>query len=342
MEMDHIIGLKRFSLSFAAAVTALATAGAGMSAGAADTPHGSVSIGVLTIAQVQQLDEVMNEFKVAVTDGMAPAEVTFEDQNANGDQTLIASIAREFAASDHDAFAVVGTPAVIALPQLITDRPIFAVAMGDPVGAGVATSLEEPGGNVTGSIDFVEPALLVERLLEIHHDITTVGTVHDPSNQSQQVWVPALEQALDAEGIELVEAAITSTADVAAASRSLLGRVDVILLGADTSVLAGLDAVASIAVGESIPLYVVGGDVTITGVLGSIGPDYYELGTAAGLAAVEVLQGADPGVVPWAVPSGAELVFSAETIEQLGLEIPAEVLETATVTETSVTAARAS
>jgi putative ABC transport system substrate-binding protein len=336
MEMDHIIGLRRFGLSFAAAVTALAAAGAGTSAGAAGTPDGSVSIGVLTIAQVQQLDEVMDEFKVAVTEGMAPAEVTFEDQNANGDQTLIASIARDFAASDHDAFAVVGTPAVVALAQLITDRPIFAVAMGDPVGAGVAASLEEPRGNVTGSIDYVEPALLVDQLLRVHPDITTVGTVHDPSNQSQQVWVPALDQALEAAGVELVEATVAGTADVAPASRSLLGRVDVILLGADTSVLAGLDAVASVAVGESIPLYVVGGDITIPGVLGSIGPDYYELGATAGLAAVEVLRGADPGTVPWAVPSGAELVFSADTIEQLDLEIPAEVLETATVTETSV------
>jgi putative ABC transport system substrate-binding protein len=199
----------------------------------------------------------------------------------------------------------------------------------------VATSLDEPGGNVTGSIDYVEPALLVEQLLRVHPDIATLGTVHDPSNQSQQVWVPALERALDAEGIDLVEATIAGTADVATASRSLLGRADVILLGADTSVLAGLDAVAAVAVADSIPLYVVGGDIAIPGVLGSLGPDYYELGAAAGLAAVEVLQGADPGTVAWAVPSGADLVFSAETIEQLGLEIPADVLETATVTETS-------
>jgi putative ABC transport system substrate-binding protein len=334
MEATDIPALKRLSLAVAAAVTALATAGGNAAAGPAESPSEQISIGVLTIAQVQQLDEVMNEFKVAVADGMAPTEVAFEDQNANGDQTLIASIARDFAASDSDAFAVVGTPAVIALSQLVTDRPIFAVAMGDPVGAGVATSLDQPGGNVTGSIDYVEPAVIVDQLLRIHPDIRTVGTVYDPSNQSQQVWVPALGQALDAAGIELVEATVAGTADVAPASRSLLGRADVILLGADTSVLAGLDAIAAVAVRDSIPLYVVGGDITI--LLGSIGPDYYELGRAAGLTAVEVLRGAEPGTVPWAVPSGAELVFSAETVEQLGLEIPAEVLATATITESSV------
>jgi putative ABC transport system substrate-binding protein len=106
----------------------------------------------------------------------------------------------------------------------------------------------------------------------------------------------------------------------------------VILIGPDAAVVAGLDAVAAAAVAESVPLYVVGGDVTTPGVLGSIGPDYDELGTAAGLAAVEVLLGADPGTVPFATPDGVELQFNGTTVEQLGLEVPAETLEEATVT----------
>ena len=105
-----------------------------------------------------------------------------------------------------------------------------------------------------------------------------------------------------------------------------------ILIGPDAAVVAGLDAVAGAAVAESVPLYVVGGDITTPGVLGSIGPDYAELGTTAGLAAVEVLLGADPGTVPFATPDGVELQFNGATVEQLGLDVPAEVLEEATVT----------
>ena len=299
------------------------------SAGAAAEP---ISIGVLSIAQAEVLDDVVAEFETAVVDGVAPTEVTFDEQNANGDQSLVASIARDFAASDHDAFAVIGTPAVIAVAQQITDRPIFALAMGDPVGAGVAESLEEPGANVTGSIDYVDPALLVDQITTIHPELASLGTVYDPSNQNMQVWVADLKEALQGTDIELVEATIAGTADVAQASRSLLGRSDVILIGPDAAVSAGLDAVGAAAVAESVPLYVVGGDVTIPGVLGSIGPDYFELGTTAGLAAVEVLLGADPGTVPFATPDGVELQLNDDTVEQLGLEVPAEVLEQATVT----------
>ena len=298
-------------------------------AGAAAEP---ISIGVLSIAQAAVLDDIVAEFETAVVDGVAPTEVTFDEQNANGDQSLVASIARDFAASDHDAFAVIGTPAVIAVAQQITDRPIFALAMGDPVGAGVAESLEEPGANVTGSIDYVDPALLVDQITTIHPELASLGTVYDPSNQNMQVFVADLKEALQGTDIELVEATIAGTADVAQASRSLLGRSDVILIGPDAAVFAGLDAVAGAAVAESVPLYVVGGDITTPGVLGSIGPDYFELGTAAGLAAVEVLLGADPGTVPFATPDGVELQFNGATVEQLGLEVPAEVLEEATVT----------
>ena len=319
--------LSACGLSLAATLTAPLSAF--QPAGAAAEP---ISIGVLSIAQAEVLDDIVAEFETAVVDGVAPTEVTFDEQNANGDQSLVASIARDFAASDHDAFAVIGTPAVIAVAQQITDRPIFALAMGDPVGAGVAESLEEPGANVTGSIDYVDPALLVDQITTIHPELASLGTVYDPSNQNMQVFVADLKEALQGTDIELVEATIAGTADVAQASRSLLGRSEVILIGPDAAVFAGLDAVAAAAVAESVPLYVVGGDITTPGVLGSIGPDYDELGTTAGLAAVEVLLGADPGTVPFATPDGVELQFNGATVEQLGLEVPAEVLEEATVT----------
>ncbi len=298
-------------------------------AGAAAEP---ISIGVLSIAQAEVLEDIVAEFETAVVDGVAPTEVTFDEQNANGDQSLVASIARDFAASDHDAFAVIGTPAIIAVAQQITDRPIFALAMGDPVGAGVAESLEQPGANVTGSIDYVDPALLLDQITTIHPELASLGTVYDPSNQNMQVFIADLEEALEGTDIELVEATISGTADVAQASRSLLGRSEVILIGPDAAVVAGLDAVAGAAVADSVPLYVVGGDITIPGVLGSIGPDYFELGTTAGLAAVDVLLGADPGMVPFATPDGVELQFNVDTVEQLGLEVPEELLEQATAT----------
>jgi len=281
------------------------------------------SVGVLQIAQASLLDDITTAFTDAVEEELGDeATVEFDIKNANGDQSLIASIARDFASSDHDAFAVLGTPAVIALAAQVTDRPLFAIAMGDPVDAGLAESLEEPGGNVTGSIDYVDPALLLDDLVALHPDLATVGTLYDPSNQNMQVWTDDLRTAAADLDLELAEATVASSGEVAQGARSLVDRSDVVLVGPDAMVIAGMDAVGAAMAGASIPLYVVGGDLTVPGVTGTLGPDYAYLGGSAGVSAAAVLLGADPATTPFAVPDGLEIGLNPELVEQYGIVVP--------------------
>lgn len=303
-----------------AAVAALAVASCSPQA---DTgSDDSYSVGVLVIVQAQLLDDLVGAFTETVQSELGDATVEFDIQNANGDQSLITSIARDFASSDYDAFAVAGTPAVIALAAQVTDRPIFALAMGDPVGAGVAESLEEPGGNVTGSIDFIDPALLLDDIVAIHPDAESIGTLYDPSNQNMQVWMEALTAAADDAGLTVAESTIATTAEVAQSARSLVDRADVVLIGPDASVIAGLDAVGAAMSNAAIPLYVAGGDAAVPGVLGSIGPEYTSLGVSAGVNAAAVLLGADVATTPFTVPEGLEIVINPETEAALGIEFP--------------------
>lgn len=323
---------RTFAAGAALAASAALLAGCAGVAPDSDTAGTSgadtVTVGVLSMAQVQLLDDVIAAFEESVQSELGKdVQVTFDVQNANGDQSLITSIARSFASSDYDAFAVVGTPAVIAMATQVKDRPIFALAMGDPVGAGVAQSLEEPGGNVTGSIDYVDPALLISDLQQLHPDMQTVGTVYDPSNQNMQIWVAALRDAAAAAGLQVSEATIAGSAEVAQAARSLVGRSDVTLIGPDGTVIAGLEAVGAAMSGSSIPLYAVGGDVTVPGVVGSLGPDYPSLGASAGVGAAEVLAGADPGAVPFALPGDVEIVLNAEYADTLGITVPASLAD---------------
>jgi putative tryptophan/tyrosine transport system substrate-binding protein len=326
--------MKRPTLVAGAGLAALALALAGCSgsaAGESASGDNTYRIGVLQIAQATLLDDITAAFEASVKSGMGPdVNVEFDVKNANGDQSLIASISRDFASSDDDAFAVLGTPAVIALAGQVTDRPIFAIAMGDPVGAGVADSLDAPGKNVTGSIDYIDPALLLDDLITMYPQLGTLGTLYDPSNQNMQIWVKALEQATKDEGIALSEATVASSAETAQAARSLVGRADVVLVGPDALVISGMDAVGAAMGGSSIPLFVVGGDLTVPGVLGTLGPDYPALGTAAGEGAVQVLKGASPGTIPFAAPDGLQIGISAQLAATYGLTIPASLADRVT------------
>nr|MDT0667757.1 ABC transporter substrate binding protein [Micromonospora sp. DSM 115978] len=129
--------------------------------------------------------------------------------NANGDPTLIQSIARDLSRSDADLIAVIGTPAVIAMAQADSTHPIIAVAMGDPVGGQVADSLDAPGRNVTGTIDYIDPAQLLDQLADVSPAPARIGTIFDPSNENREVWISALrEDVVSRDGVSLVEATV--------------------------------------------------------------------------------------------------------------------------------------
>lgn len=314
--------LRRLVAATSTTVLAAAVLAACGSDDSSPSASDEVTIGVLEIAKVSAIDDAVAAFEKEVRAGLAPRKVTFELKNANGDQSLISSISRDFAGSDLDGFAVIGTPAVTALAQQVTDRPIFAIAMGDPVGAKVAASLDEPGSNVTGSIDYVEPAELLETIATSSPAPKRIGTVYDPSNQNMAVWSKALDKAADAAGVTVVPATISGPNDVTTAGRSLSGRVDAILIGPDATVLGAVDAVGAVATSAKIPLYVVGGDTSVAGVAASIGPDYADLGTSAGQGAVKVLTGGSAATTPFATPSQVGVSVNAKTFSALGITPP--------------------
>ncbi|MEU7811796.1 ABC transporter substrate-binding protein [Pseudonocardia sp. NPDC049154] len=309
---------------------------AGCSAAPADdTPlaeRDTYRVGLLQIAPATLLDQTVQAFEARLGAQLAPKKVEVDVVNAQGDQSLIASSARDLAGSDADAFAVIGTPAVIALAKQVTDRPVIAIAMGDPVGAGLAASLDAPGGNVTGSVDYVDPALLLDQIMTVQPAPTRLGTLYDPSNQNMVVWTDALKQALAAHpGLELVESTLSGSADVATAARGLVGRADAVLVGPDATVFAGLPAVGAALGGAGLPVYVSGGDASVDGILATIGPDYPAVGALAADAAAQVLAGTPAAQVPFGKPSGVEFGINRATMESLGVTIPQAILSTATV-----------
>ncbi len=322
----------------AAAISLAACGSSGSDGSPADAGASSaataktVHVGVLQLASATLIDQTVAAFEQELKTKLAPRPVSFDMKNAQGDQSLITSIARGFAQSDSDGVAVIGTPAVVALAQQTQDKPVFALAMGDPVGAKVAQSLERPGKNVTGSVDYVDPAVLLRSIMKISPAPKRIGTIYDPSNQNVQVWIKALRAAVAKyPGVSVVESTISGAQDVPSAARSLTGRVDAELIGPDATVLSALPVVGSAAAGGRLPVYVCGGDATVAGILASIGPDYPTLGRLAADAAAKVLTGTPAAEVAFGQPSGVEFTVQKATMTKLGITLPPDLLTSATV-----------
>jgi putative ABC transport system substrate-binding protein len=284
---------------------------------------GPVKVSVFEVAQADVVTTLETSFKKELSARLAGRTVSFSVSNANGDPSLIQSIARNLSRSDASLIAVIGTPAVIALAQQDHTHPIIALAMGDPVGGKVADSLDQPGHNVTGTIDFVDPAKLLAELAKVSPAPRRIGTIYDPSNENSQVWVGQLRAAVKASsGLVLTEATVASAGDVQSAARSLVGRTDTILVGPDAAVASGVAAVGAVALSNKIPLYLTSGDATTRGVLATLGPSYADLGAASADLAVKVVDGAKPAATPFGRPGALEWGVNRSTLGALGVTLP--------------------
>lgn len=282
-----------------------------------------VKIKIFEVAQADVVTQLETSFKDKLTEVLAPRTVTFEVKNAGGDPTLIQSIARDMSRSDASLIAVIGTPAVLAMAQADNQHPIVAVAMGDPVGGGVADSLDAPGSNVTGTIDFIDPSALLDELEKVQPAPQRIGTVFDPSNDNSQTWIRQLRTAVaDHPGLSLVETTVATGGDVQSASRALVGRVDSILIGPDATVSSSIATVGAVALGDKLPLYMTSGDASVGGVLATLGPDYTQLGADAATLAGKIVDGANPAVTPFGRPGALQWDVNQTTLDQLGVTLP--------------------
>ncbi|MBL7499018.1 ABC transporter substrate-binding protein [Frankia nepalensis] len=305
-------------------LAAAGCAGSSGSAGPSATGSDPVKVSIFEVAQADVVTTLETAFKEELTAKLAGRTVSFSVRNANGDPSLIQSIARDLARSDASLIAVIGTPAVIAMAQQDKTHPIIALAMGDPVGGKVADSLDHPGRNVTGTIDFIDPAQLLDELAEVTPAPRRIGTIYDPSNENSQVWVAQLRAAVEGRpGMSLAEATVAGAGDVQSAARSLVGRTDTILVGPDAAVASGVAAVGAVALSNKIPLYLTSGDAATTGVLATLGPSYADLGVASAGVAAKIIEGAIPADTPFGRPGALEWGVNRDTLSALGVTLPA-------------------
>lgn len=283
----------------------------------------SFKIGITQILSHPSLDRARDGFKQAFTD--AGIDVTYDEKNANGDQSTAASIAGTFASGNDDLILAIATPTAQAAAQAISDKPIVFTAVTDPVDAGLVASLQAPGGNITGTTD----ANPVEKQLQLIKDLVpgakTIGIVYSPGEANSVVQVKWAKTAADKLGLEIVEAPAVTSADVLQATESL--DVDAIYVPTDNVVVSALETVLQVGEQKKIPVFGAEGDSVARGTVATYGLDYFQLGYQTGQMAIKILtEGADPATMPVETISEPSLYINKGAAERMGVTIPADLL----------------
>ena len=210
-------------------------------------------IGITQIVAHPSLDASREGFKKAIAD--AGLKVTYDEQNANGDQATATSIASKFKDGGLDLVLAIATPSAQATAQAITSTPILFTAVTDPVAAKLVASNEAPGGNVSGTTDMNPVAEQIALIKKIKPDAKSVGIIYSSGEVNSAVQVKLARETAQKEGLTTQEATITNSSEVQQAAATLTG-CSAIYVPTDNAVVSALPSVIQVAEDHKIPLIV--------------------------------------------------------------------------------------
>jgi putative ABC transport system substrate-binding protein len=289
------------------------------------------TVAITAIVEHPALDAVRDGIKKGLADaGYAEGtDVTFTYETAQGNPATAAQIARQFVGDAPAAIVAISTPSAQAAVAATKDIPVIFSAVTDPVAAQLVASIDQPGGNVTGVSDMAPIGDHVALIREITPNVKRLGVLYNPGEANSVSSVDALKTAASAAGIEVIEAPANKSADVQAAARSLIGKVDAIYVPTDNTIVSAFESAVGVANEAKLPLYAGDTDSVARGALAAVGFNYFDVGVQTAALVDQVLKGQNPGTIPVVFASGTDLQVNKKTADAIGVTLPQAVLDRA-------------
>jgi putative tryptophan/tyrosine transport system substrate-binding protein len=226
-----------------------------------------------------------------------------------------------------DIILAANVAATIAAAKATNSIPIVMLAVFDPVGIGVAKSLERPGTNVTGTTMYA-PQLIGERLRILKRIVPNLDKVamalngNNANNAAQFELLRSEAQKLDI-GVEPLD--IRKPEDVDAAfEKALAFGAKGLVNGVDTFINSQRFALAAGAEKYKLPFVYSDVEYVLAGGLMALGPGHYEGYYTAAKYVDSILHGANPADLPIAGPTQFMMSANRTTIKKLGLSLPSD------------------
>ena len=300
----------------------------------AQTPK-TVRIGVIRGAAIPVLDVNQQGFEAALAGAgfKAGINVSYDILSTGGDPQRAQAIVQKFIEDKVDLIHSMGTAPSLAAIKVSSRVPVVFSAVTDPLSAGIVPEGSAPGKPtgtpVTGVSDRWPIALQLETYARMVPQARTWGTLYNPAEANSVLQARLLRESATKLGLQLVEAPVSSTAEVRQAAQELASRVKAIFVIADATVSADILSIQEASDQHRIPNFTGVSSSVQRGALAAFGIDYFLAGYAAGKKAALVLRGVHPGQIPWSLAEHFGLVLNQKAARALGITIPAEMLRVA-------------
>lgn len=314
--------------AMALAAMVVGTAGCGSSTQTGSKDKKSYKVGVIQLVQHPALDAANKGF----IDGLKSKgfeegkNVTFDQQNAQGDQSNLQTIAQRFVSNKDDLVCAIATPAVQTMANATKEIPIVGTAVTDYKVAKLVKDNSKPGTNVTGTTDMNPVEAQIDLLVKIMPKAKTVGFIYNSSEVNSQLQIDLAKKAAAARGLATVEATVSSVNDIQQAAQSLMGKVDALYIPTDNVMASAMPNLIKITDEAKIPVFCGESGMLKAGGVATLGIDYYKLGLQTGEMAADILSGkAKPQDMAIQSQKTFTVTLNEEAIKKLGLTIPDDI-----------------
>ena len=250
-------------------------------------------------------------------------------QSAQGNISTATQIARQFVGDKPDVIVTIATPSAQTMLAATKNIPIVFSAVSDPVEAKLVPDMKKPGGNITGVSDRSPVEEHIKLLKEIKPHLKKLGYLYNAAEANSVSTLNVLKKLAEKEGIEVIPSAAPKSSDVQAATRALTGKVDMIYVPTDNTIISVLEGATKVAAESKTPLFTADPSSIGHGAFAAQGIDYYDSGLETGKLVVRILKGEKPGDIDVVTPEGKNVAIDLQAAEKMGITIPQPVLDRA-------------
>ena len=255
--------------------------------------------------------------------------IVIEYRWADGKYERFPALVADLLAAKVDVIVTAGTPAALAVKKATTTVPLVMVAVGDPVGTGLVSSLARPGGNLTG-LSSIAPDLEGKRLDLLREVVPTLSHVAVFFNSLNPFHVVSMRQAHAAAqtmGIKLQQHDIRTSEDLDGAFAAIRKeRPDALLILADRVFLHNRQRMMDFTEEQRLPTVNAYKELVEAGGLMSYGPSYEDMHKRAAIYVDKILKGAKPAELPIEQPSKFNFIINLKAAKRLGVTVPPALL----------------
>ncbi len=254
-------------------------------------------------------------------------------KNAQGNMSINNQIAQQFAGIKPDVMVAISTPSAQSLASASYNKeiPLVFAAVTDPLQSKLVKDLNKPGSFISGVSDLPPLQAQIELIRDLFPTAKKIGVLYNPAEINSVKTVSEFQALAQKLHFELLLAPTTRSSEVLFVAQNLIGKVDVLYIPQDNTVVSAIPSLISLQYEKKIPCFTSDEVLVQKGALAAIGTSYYEHGKQVGEIVLKFLENTENLQIPVAFPQNPQIYVNHTTAMHLGLNIPDKIAQKAKI-----------